>query len=127
VVSFSRFLSRDAFDKGGFDMIQLLLVAATIVLMMALVFYQVHKITWLRNHGRQVTAVVTSIRHETGKTSWGFTRDNYFITAKWTNPRTGRTYSFWTWSINSCPLFTKGSLIPVLIDPRHPQRYALNV
>lgn len=108
-------------------MIQLLLIAATMVLMIALVFYQVHKITWLRGHGKRITAVVTSIRHETGKTSWGFKRDNYYITAKWTNPRTGQTYSFWTWSINSCPAFVKGSLIPVLIDPNHPQRFALDL
>ncbi len=108
-------------------MLQLLLASATMALMIALVVYQVHKIRWLPDHGRQVVAVVTSIRHETGKTAWGFPRDNYYVTAIWTNPRTGRTYTFWTWIMNSCPPFVKGSLIPVTIDPQNPNRYTLNL
>ncbi len=108
-------------------MIQLLFVIATIILMMLFVLYQAHKIRWLHGHGRQVTAVVTSIQHETGKTAWGFTRDNYYVTATWTNPRNGRTYTFWTWRINSRPAYKSGSLIPVLIDPGNPQHYVLEV
>ena len=104
-----------------------LLVIGTIVLMIALVAYQIHKIRWLPHHGRQIIAMVTSIRHETGKTAWGFSRDNYYVTATWTNPRTGRTYTFWTWIMNSRPTYTKGSLVPVLIDSNNPKRYALNI
>lgn len=104
-----------------------LLVLAIMTLMLSLVVYQIHKIRWLTYHGRQVNALVTSIRHETGKTAWGLSRDNYYLTATWTNPRTGRTYTFWTWIMNANPAFTKGSLVPVLIDPNHPERYALNL
>ena|SRR5437764_664292 len=104
-----------------------LLVTGTMALMMALVAYQIYKIRWLPNHGKQITAMVTSIRHETGKTAWGFTRDNYYVTATWTHPRTGRTYTFWTWIMNARPVYTKGSLVPVLIDPHNPKRYALNL
>jgi hypothetical protein len=102
-----------------------LLASGIGVLMISLVLYQVYKINWLKHHGKQIVAMVTTIRRETGKTGWGFSRDNYYVTAQWTNPRTGRTYTFWTWVMNSRPSFTKGSLIPVLIDPRHPERYAL--
>lgn len=108
-------------------MIQLLLVSATIALMIALVVYQVYKIRWLQAHGKRIVAVVISIKHETGKTAWGFPRDNYYVTAKWTNPRTGRTYTFWTWIMNSRPPFAKGSLVPIMIDPAHPERYALDL
>ena len=108
-------------------MMQLLLASGTIVLMIACIAYQIYKTRWLRSHGRQIIAVVTSIRQETGKTAWGFSRDNYSVTATWTNPRTGRTHTFWTWVMNSHPVYTKGSLVPVLIDPNNPKRYALDL
>ena len=103
-----------------------LLASGTIALMIALVAYQIHRISWLPCHGRQITAMVTSIRHETGRTPWGFTRDNYYLTATWTNPRTGHTYTFWTWIMNSCPAYTRGSLVPVMIDPNNPHHYTIN-
>ena len=108
-------------------MIQLLLAIATITLMITFVVYQMYKTRWLRSHGRQITAVVTSIRQETGKTAWGFSRDNYYVIATWTNPRTGRRHTFWTWVMNSRPAHTKGNLVLVLIDPNNPKRYALDL
>jgi hypothetical protein len=68
---------------------QLLLAAGTMALMVALVVYQARKVRCLREHGTLIAAMVTSVRHETGKTGWGFTRDNYYVTATRTNPRTG--------------------------------------
>ncbi len=108
-------------------LLDILLASGTIVLMISFVVYQIYKIRWLPQHGKRVTAVVTSIRHETGKTAWGLSRDNYYLTATWTNPRTGRTYAFWIWIMNSRPIYTIGSLIPILIDPNHPNRYALDL
>jgi len=104
-----------------------LLVVGTLALISAFVVYKVYQFRWLESHGRQISAMVTSIRHETGKTACGISRDNYYLTAKWTNPRTGRTYTFWTWIMNSTPSYTKGSLVPVLIDPKNPNRFALNL
>jgi len=104
-----------------------LLVLATLVLISAFVAYQVYQFRWLTFHGRQISAMVTSIRQETGKTAWGFSRDHYYLTATWTNPRTGRTYTFWTWIMNSKPAYAKGSLVPVLIDPKNPKCFALNL
>ncbi len=106
---------------------QLLLVAGAMALMMALVVYQAHKVRCLREHGTLIAAMVTSVRHETGKTGWGFTRDNYYVTATWTNPRMGRTYTFWTWAMNSYPTCSKGNLVPVVIDPKNPKHYALEI
>jgi hypothetical protein len=104
-----------------------LLVSGTVALMIAFVVYQIYQMRWLTDHGRQIIAMVTSIRHETGKTAWGNLRDNYYLTATWTNPRTGCTYTFWAWTMNYRPAYTKGSLVPVLIDPNNPRRYALNL
>jgi hypothetical protein len=103
------------------------LAVGVLALVSAFVIYQVFRFRWLTSHGRQISAIVTSIRHETGKTAWGIARDNYYLTAKWTNPRTGRTYTFWTWIMNSTPPYTKGSLVPVLIDPKNPNRFSLNL
>ena len=108
-------------------LLDLLLASGTLVLIMSFVAYQVYKFRWLPAHGRQIIATVTSIRHETGKTAWGFSRDNYYVTATWTNPRTGRTYTFWSWLMNTGEMYTRGSLIPVLIDPRNPKRYVLSL
>jgi hypothetical protein len=108
-------------------MIQLLLTAGTLALIITFVAYQMYKIRWLRSHGRQIAALVISIRHEAGKTRWGLSRDNYYVTATWTNTRNGRTYTFWTWVMNSRLEYSVGSLIPVLIDPDHPERYVLEL
>ena len=104
-----------------------LLVLGTLALISAFVVYQVYQFRWLTSHGRQISALVTSIRHETGKTTWGVSRDHYYLTATWTHPRSGRTYTFWTWVAHSNPAYTKGSLVPVLIDPKNPKRFALNL
>jgi hypothetical protein len=108
-------------------MTQLLLAFVTVNLMVSFVVYQAYTLKWLRSHGKPVVAVVTSIRHETGKTASGFARDHSSVTATWTDPRTGRTYTFWTWVMNSRPSVTKGSLVLVLIDPTNPKHYTLGL
>jgi hypothetical protein len=108
-------------------MMQLLLVSGTVVLMIACIVYQIYKIRWLRSHGRQIIAVVTSIRQNRGKTAWGQSRETYYLTATWTNPRTGRRHTFWTWIMHSHPLYMQGSLVPVVIDPNNPKRYVLDL
>jgi len=103
------------------------LAAGALALIGAFVAYQVYQFRWLTSHGKKISAMVTSICHETGKTASGIRRDNYYLTATWTNPHTGRTYTFWTWIMNSTPAYKKGSLVPVLIDPKNPNRFVLNL
>jgi hypothetical protein len=95
--------------------------------MVAFITYQIQQIGWLQRHGRRIVAMVTSIRHETGKTAAGFPRNNYYVTATWTHPRTGKTYTFWTWIMNHAPDYGQGSLVPVLIDPNNPGRYTMDL
>ena len=115
------------FLQGEVSMLQFLLVLGVMSLMLSFVVYQIRQVRWLTHHGRQVIAMVTAIKQETGKSAWGFARDNYYITAAWTNPRTGQRYTFWTWIMNSRLPYTKGSLVPVLIDPKNPKCYTLNL
>jgi hypothetical protein len=126
IIDFKVFLQGEDFMMQPL-VLDTLLASGILALMILLVVYQIYRIRWLTYHGRQIIAMVTSIRHETGKSAWGISRDNYYVTATWTNPRTGRTYTFWTWVMNSKPAYTKGSLVPVLIDPHNPKRYALNL
>ena len=86
-----------------------LLGLATLALISAFVVYQIYQFRWFTSHGKQISAMVTSIRHETCKTAWGSSRDNYYLTATWTNPRTGRTYTFWTWIMYSNPRIRKAA------------------
>jgi hypothetical protein len=46
---------------------------------------------------------------------------------RWTNPLTGRTYTFWTWIMDSCPGYTQGSLVSILVDPSNPKRYIMEL
>ena len=70
----------------------MVIVKGTLVLIMVFIACQKIIIEWLKRHGRPIVAMVTSIRHATGKTLAGYSRDNYDVTARWTHPRTRRTY-----------------------------------
>ena len=108
-------------------LLNILFIVGALALISAFVTFQVYRIKWVTSHGRLISAMVTSIRHETGKADWGKSRDIYYLTAKWTNPNTGRTYTFWTWIMNSTPTYKKGSLVPVLIDSKNPNRFAMDL
>ncbi len=108
-------------------LLDIFFVVGTIAVIIAFVVYQIQQIKWLKHHGKRIVAMVTSIRQEMGRSRAGYPRDNYYVTAKWTNPRTGRTHTFWTWVMNSTPDYTNGSLVPVVIDPNNPNRYTMDL
>ena len=84
-------------------LLDLMIAVGTILLLLGFVIYQVRKDSWVTHHGRRVVATITSIRHEMGETQQGWTRDNYYVTAQWTSPQTGKTYTFWTWICGDAP------------------------
>jgi len=108
-------------------LLSIFLLISVLTLTIAFIIYQIRQLGWLRHHGKRVVALVTSIRHEVGKTRAGFARDNYYLTATWTNPRTGQTYTFWSWIMNQAPEYVQGSLVPVLIDPKDPKHYLMEL
>lgn len=108
-------------------LLDFVLIAGTILLLLGFVVYQVRKDNWLCHHGRRIIATITSIKHETGKTRKGWPRDNYYITAQWTSPQTGQTYTFWTWMLKQRPSYEPGNLVPVLINPRNPRQFVMEL
>src|SRR5258708_22139968 len=84
-------------------LLDMLLVIGTLALIIAFIAYQIQKIEWLKHHGTRIVATITSLRHETGKTQAGLSRDNYYVTAKWTNLRTRQAYTFCTSVMDSHP------------------------
>jgi hypothetical protein len=107
--------------------LDLVLGAGTMVLILAFVIYRVWKNDWITHRGRRIIATITSICHETGKTQKGWTRDNYYVTAQWTSPKTGETYTFWTWILWRHPGYEPGNLVPVLINPHNPKQYVMEM
>jgi hypothetical protein len=108
-------------------LIDLLLVAFTLVLFMAVFFYLGWEIHWVRHHGRRIVATITDIRYGIGNSPTRFSRDHPYVTAKWTDPGTGRSYTFWKLAAEDKPPFKIGNLVPVLIDPNHPKYYEMEI
>ena len=94
-------------------LIDILLAACTVMLNILWILYQCHTFTWLGQHGKSVTTLVTQV--DSAKS------EHTFVTAKWTDPRTGRAYVFE--GLNTASPLREGALVTVLIDPRHTQRY----
>lgn len=108
-------------------LLDIFLIVCTLALIVAFVLHQIRTLSWLKRHGRRIVATVISIRHETGKARAGSVHEHYYVTARWTNPLTGRTYTFWTWIMDSCPGYTQGSLVSILVDPSNPKRYIMEL
>lgn len=53
-------------------LLDILLVVGALALISAFVVYQIYQFRWLTSHGKQISTMVTSICHETGKTAGGF-------------------------------------------------------
>lgn len=104
-----------------------LLSLGTVAIFVSFIFAQAHRIKWLHEHGQRIIALVTRVHHETNQNRLGFACDNYYLTAKWTDPRSGKTTLFDTWTKDRPPVYKVGDLVPVLIDPCHPGRYEVEI
>ncbi len=108
-------------------LIDLLLTAVTLALIIAVFLYQEWEMNWVRHHGRRIIATITEIRYGIGKSPTRFSQEHPYVTAKWTDPRTGRTYTYWKLATENKPFYRIGNLVPVLIDPKHPNHYEMEV
>jgi hypothetical protein len=75
---------------------------------------------WLYQHGEIVSATVTRIRRKTGEEGGRY----YVVTAQWTDPRTGSTYTFRKRK-NRRPEYSEGSHIQVVVNQNKPGDYAI--
>ncbi len=107
--------------------LDLVLACATMALIVGFVVYQARNNDWIAHHGRRIIATITSIQQKSGRTRLGWKHDNYYITAQWTSPQTGKTYTFLTWMLDERPRYQTGNLIPVLINPHNPRQYVMEI
>ncbi|HEU5374656.1 MAG TPA: hypothetical protein VFV38_04380 [Ktedonobacteraceae bacterium] len=96
-------------------------------------------ITWLKKHGRRITATVTEIQtkresrqvpYSTGEGMQYRTEMQtfYVVVAQWVHPQTRQPYTFRSERHARYPKHcTPGSGISVLIDPATPQRFLVEV
>lgn len=99
-----------------------------IVLFFALpIILLVRKARWMEARGERIVAKVTSVQHDKKKASTGAMHHFYTVTATWTNPQTGQTYTFWKYFFDEDPDKTFSALVPVIIDPRNPRRYEIQI
>src|ERR1700719_1831221 len=104
----------------------LLWLGVIIFLLLALpIILIARKARWIEKRGERIVAKVTSIQHDKKRASTGVMNNFYTVTAAWTNPLTGQTYTFWKYFFDENPELKISELIPVVIDPRNPKRYEI--
>jgi uncharacterized protein DUF3592 len=108
------------------QLLSLFIVLAAAVCL-AILFIQVRK-TKIR---KQVTATVITVeqeREERGNAEYPRIDYGYYIEAEWIDPQTGDTYRFRSNRLASSPKeYTPGTPVHILIDPKNPARYALEM
>ena len=105
----------------------LLIIAALLGLLIAAIAYIGWEFNRLRHHGRRIIATITDISYGVGNSDSQFSHDHPYVTAKWTDPATGHSYTFWQLAVGNKPFYKIGSLIPVLVDPKHPTFYEMQL
>jgi hypothetical protein len=106
-----------------------LMVLAAICL--AILFIRRRKASTLQKRGRRLIAIVTNIEQECeerGNPEVPRIDYAYYIEAEWTDPRTGHTYRFRSDRLASSPKeYSPGTFVHVLVDPKSPTRYVLEL
>ena len=101
-------------------------VAVTVFFVLPIIFL-VRKARWIEQRGEHIVAQVTTVQHDRKRASTGAIHHFYTITATWTSPLTGQTYTFWKYFFDEDPDRAFSELVPVIIDPRNPRRYEIQV
>ena len=91
------------------------------------IIFMARKARWIETRGERIVAKVTSVQHDKKKASTGAMHHFYTVTAVWTNPSSGQTYTFWKYFFDEDPDKSISTLVPVIIDPRNPKRYEIQV
>ncbi len=112
----------------NFSVTLIIWLGIVIMLFIALpIILMARKAHWIQQHGERVVAQVTSVKHDKKKASTGAMHHFYTVTAVWTSPSTGQTYTFWKYFFDEDPDKSISTLVPVIIDPRNPKRYEIQV
>ena len=112
---------------GRSIIIDLLVIAALLGLLIAVLSYIGWKFNRIHRCGRRIIATITDISYGLENSDSQFAHDHPYITAKWTDPSTGHTYTFWQLAEGNKPFYRIGNLVPILIDPKHPNFYEMQI
>jgi hypothetical protein len=103
-------------------------LSIVIIIFFALpIIFMARKARWIERRGERIVAKVTSVQHDKKRASTGAMNNFYTVTATWTNPSTGQTYTFWKYFFDEDPDKAISTLVPVIIDPRNPKRYEIQI
>jgi hypothetical protein len=108
-----------------------LMVLAAVFLIILLVRQRKANIRTLQERGRRLVAIVIAVEQECeerGNPEVPRIDYAYYIEAEWTDPRTGNTYRFRSGRLASSPKeYPPGAFVHVLVDPKDPTRYVLEL
>ncbi len=107
--------------------VDLLVIAAAFGLLIAVVSYVGWEFNRIHNCGRRIIATITEISYGPKNSDSQFAHDHPFVTARWTDPNTGHNYTFSQMATENKPFYQIGNLVPILIDPKHPNLYEMQI
>ena len=112
---------------GRSILVDLLVIATLFGFIVAVLSYMGWEFNKLHHHGRRIIATITDISYGLESSDSQFSKSHPYVTAKWTDPDTGRSYTFWQLATENKPFYKKGNLVPILIDPKHPSFYQMQI
>jgi|SRR5947209_9907930 len=98
-------------------MLDLTLTGALILLLIGYVGFYVSRHRLLKAHGTDVGALITQVRKD------NITHQTCKVIASWTDPRTGRRWTFQGFRLDRG--YQVGQLIGIRLDPKHPSYYQM--
>ncbi len=108
-----------------------LVLLAAVFLIILFVQQRKANIRTLQQRGRRLIAIVTAVEQECeerGNPEVPRIDYAYYIEAEWTDPQTGNTYRFRSDRLASSPKeYPPGAFVCVLVDPKDPTRYVLEL
>ncbi|MBA2680216.1 MAG: hypothetical protein H0U76_17695 [Ktedonobacteraceae bacterium] len=96
--------------------LDILLFVIALLVIGRFVWSQVSNSRWLSQYGTSISALITQVRREQA-------RQACFVTAAWTDPRTGRRWTFRGWQLDRD--YQVGQFIAIRLDPTSPSCYTL--
>ena len=111
------------------------LILLTVFLVWGLIIFVLYirngqKTAWLLEHGKRITATVTNVETQQlsrGQVMRGSPLTRYKVLASWCDPQTGQEYTFERQRLYQAPQLQPGATVTVLLDPRNPRRYYIQL
>lgn len=93
------------------------LTGALLLLLAGSIGFKATTHNWLKAHGTDVSALITRVKKD------NIEHQTCQLTARWTDPRTGRSFTFKGYRLDLG--YQAGQLVGIRLDPKHPSRYIM--